>query len=408
MSSGPPLAIEARGVQKSFSIPVDRQTTIKERVLRPKTWLRGEARYLDALRGISFDVARGEFFGVIGRNGCGKSTLLKLLASIYELDEGSIRVGGRLAPFIELGVGLNPELQAHDNIVLNGVMMGLSPAEARSRCDAVIDYAELRDYVDLKLKNYSFGMQVRLAFSTMLEVDADVLLVDEVLAVGDLAFQEKCIASLREIRRRGTTIVFVTHDMEAVQSHCDRAMLIEDGLIEAIGDPDSVTERFVEVILPTASSSADDDRHASGGAFVTAAWLSDRGGSTVRSVAGGEPVTINLTIRAREQVTGLRLMLELVSQPGGVRIAAFPVGDDGEIPPLGAGEEITVRVLLEENSLEPGDYGWSYALDLPAADRTLDRSVEPLRLRIPGTGSGRGLVRFGHRVTVDRGMAEKP
>jgi ABC-type polysaccharide/polyol phosphate transport system ATPase subunit len=244
------VAIEVRNLKKSFSIPHERQTSLKERALHPRTWLRGEVRRLDALRGISFDVTRGEFFGVIGRNGCGKSTLLKLLSSIYGLDGGSIRVEGRLAPFIELGVGFNPELAASDNVLLNGVMMGLSPSEARARFERVIDYAELWDYTDLKLKNYSFGMQVRLAFSMMLQVDADILLVDEVLAVGDLAFQEKCIASLKEIKRRGVTVVLVTHDMDALRTHCDRVMLIEDGVVDLIGDPETVAERFIEVILP--------------------------------------------------------------------------------------------------------------------------------------------------------------
>ena len=249
------VAIEARGVEKSFLIPREKHATLKERALRPRSWL-SETTRLDALRGISFDVFSGEFFGVIGRNGSGKTTLLKLLASIYRLDGGSIRVAGRLSPFIELGVGFNPELQARDNILINGVMMGLTPAESRARTDRVVDYAELRDYTELKLKNYSLGMQVRLAFSMMLEVDADVLLVDEVLAVGDLAFQEKCIASLRDMKRRGITIVLVTHDMDAVDTHCDRAMLIEHGVAETIGEPARVAERYVEELLPGAAEAS--------------------------------------------------------------------------------------------------------------------------------------------------------
>jgi ABC-2 type transport system ATP-binding protein len=247
------VAIEVRDLEKSFSIPHERQTSLKERAMNPRNWLGGEVRRLDALRGISFDVTRGEFFGVVGRNGCGKSTLLKLLSSIYRLDGGSIRVGGRLAPFIELGVGFNPELAARDNVLLNGVMMGLTPAEARARFERVISYAELWEYTDLKLKNYSFGMQVRLAFSMMLQVDADVLLVDEVLAVGDLSFQEKCIASLKGMKERGVTVVLVTHDMDAVRTHCDRVMLIEDGLVEMIGDPHRVAERFEGMMLGSAS-----------------------------------------------------------------------------------------------------------------------------------------------------------
>jgi ABC-type polysaccharide/polyol phosphate transport system ATPase subunit len=398
------VAIEVRDLQKSFWIPHERQTMLKERALHPNTWLRGPARRLDALRGISFDVASGEFFGVVGRNGSGKSTLLKLLASIYRRDRGSIRVAGRLAPFIELGVGLNPELRARDNVVLNGVMMGLTPSEARSRFERVIDHAELWDYTDLKLKNYSVGMHVRLAFSMTLQVDADVLLVDEVLAVGDLAFQEKCIASLEEMKRRGVTVVLVTHDMDALRSHCDRAMLIEDGLIDLIGEPDQVAERFVEVVLPR--TRALEQEEAAGGAAVAAAWLADSEGRTVQAVPAGEPISFNATVRAREDDLRLRLTVELLNHPEGVKVAGFPVGDDGEFAALAPGEEATVRVELDRNSLEPGEYRFGYELAEARSGRALDRCAEPLRLRMMGEDQGAGMVRLSHRVNVDRSVTQ--
>jgi ABC-type polysaccharide/polyol phosphate transport system ATPase subunit len=398
-------AIEVRDLAKSFSIPHDRQTTLKERALRPGAWLRGEATRLDALRGISFDVERGEFFGVVGRNGSGKTTLLKLLASIYAADGGSIRIAGRLAPFIELGVGFNPELNARDNVVLNGVMMGLTRAEASSRFERVIDYAELWDYTELKLKNYSFGMQVRLGFSMMLQVEADVLLVDEVLAVGDLAFQEKCIASLRAIKAGGTTVVLVTHDVDAVKSHCDRALLIEDGRVDIAGEPEAVVERLIEVILPT--------QHAplSGGgpAAVSAARLTDATGHTVQSVPAGDAFGFRAEIEAREAVSGVRLTVELLSHPESARIASFRIGDDGEIPELGEGERLTVKLEVEGGSLQPGEYRLAYELGEPAAaERVLDRSPEPLRLRITGEDRGVGLITLAHRVEVDRSVAGSP
>ena len=402
----PRIAIEARYIEKSFSIPHEHQTTLKERVLHPSTWPRGEARRLEALRGISFDVASGEFFGVIGRNGSGKSTLLKLLASIYRLDRGSIRLAGNLAPFIELGVGFNPELTARDNVVLNGVMMGLSPAEARSRFEAVIDYADLWDYTDLKLKNYSSGMQVRLAFSLMLQVDADILLVDEVLAVGDVAFQEKCIESLEEMKKRGTTVVLVTHDMDAVESHCDRAMLIEDGRSEVIGDPGSVAARHLELLFPSAVELGPVEAERGKGAGVTAAWLTNQGGETVEAVPQGEPVTVNLAIRANEDMPALQLDLELINNPEGVTIAAFPVGYEGEIPSLAAGEEVTVRVRLDDGSLRSGSYRFGYILGVPG--RLLDRSMGPLPMRVVGAESDAGLVKLSHRISVDANVAKAP
>src|SRR5215208_4306703 len=186
-----PVAIEVREVEKTFRIPVLRIDSFKERMVHPLA--QPEYRTLEALRKVSFDAHRGEFFGIVGRNGSGKSTLLKILASIYRADSGSIRMAGRVAPFIELGVGFNPELTARENVTLNGVLMGLSPREATRRFDEVLDFAELDDFFDLELKNYSSGMLVRFAFAVMVQADADIMLIDEVLAVGDAAFARKCM-----------------------------------------------------------------------------------------------------------------------------------------------------------------------------------------------------------------------
>src|SRR5438270_3273025 len=237
-----PVVIDVQGLHKTFRVPTGRRDTVKERVVHPLRRL--EFRELRALRGISFDVHRGEFFGIVGRNGSGKSTLLKVLASIYRADAGRIRMAGRLAPFIELGVGFNPELSARENVELNGVMMGLGRREARKSLDAVHAYAELEQFVDLKLKNYSSGMMVRLAFAVMVQADADVMLIDEVLAVGDAAFAQKCTDVFREKRDAGKTLVLVTHDMATVQAFCDRAMLLHDGEQRFLGEPEEATLRY--------------------------------------------------------------------------------------------------------------------------------------------------------------------
>src|SRR3954452_18441398 len=237
-----PVVIEARGVEKTFKIPTHRIDSFKERAVHP--FARPAYRELHAVQGISFDVHQGEFFGIVGRNGSGKSTLLKIMSSIYRADAGRVRRAGRLAPFIELGVGFNPELTSRENVVLNGVLMGLGRREARRKLDAVLDFAGLREFSDLKLKNYSSGMMVRLAFSVMVEADADIMLIDEVLAVGDAAFAQKCMDVFREKRRAGRTIVLVTHDMATVQSFCDRAMVIHDGALEYLGDPEEAALRY--------------------------------------------------------------------------------------------------------------------------------------------------------------------
>ena len=397
--------IEARRVEKYFPIPGERQTTLKERVLHPDAWLRPQGRTLEALRDVSFEVGRGEFFGVVGRNGSGKSTLLKLLASIYRLDGGSIRVAGRLAPFIELGVGFNAELTAYDNVVLNGVMMGHSPTEARARYDAVIEYAELGDYTDLKLKNYSSGMHVRLAFSLMLQADADILLVDEVLAVGDVAFQEKCIQSLEELKRNGVTIVLVTHDMNAIQSHCDRAMLIEDGVVDALGEAGAVASRYLELLFPIEDEAAALHGGA-GGANFTDAWLSGANGDRVEKVGPGDSVTVNLKLQAREDISGLQALVELINNPEGLVIATFPVGyGAGEPLAVAAGEELTIRVSLERAPLAAGTYRFLYHLG--TADRLFDRARSPLTLRVQGPGSSGGVVELAHTVAVEHDSAER-
>ena len=247
-----PVVIEVRDVEKTFRVPDHRVDTLKERALHPLA--RGRARELRALRGVSFDVHAGEFFGIVGRNGSGKSTLLKIMSSIYRADAGRIRVAGRLAPFIELGVGFNPELTARDNVVLGGVMMGVGRRAAERRLDAVLEFAELRDFVDLKLKNYSSGMMVRLAFAVMVEADADIMLIDEVLAVGDAAFAQKCLDVFRAKRRAGRTLVLVTHDMATVQEFCDRALLIHDGEVRYLGDPEETALRYYRLNFAGAPS----------------------------------------------------------------------------------------------------------------------------------------------------------
>ena len=234
--------LDAEGITKTFWIPDQRIDSFKERAVHPLR--RQHFRRLDALQGVSFSVRRGEFFGIVGRNGSGKSTLLKILASIYKADHGVVRIAGRLAPFIKLGVGFNPDISARENVVLNGVMMGLTPKQAESRIDAVFEFAELEEFKELRLKNYSSGMTVRLAFSVMIEADADIMLIDEVLAVGDAAFQQKCADVFRGMRDRGKTVVLVTHDMGAVETYCDRAMLLRDGEMVHLGAPDEVALHY--------------------------------------------------------------------------------------------------------------------------------------------------------------------
>ena len=236
------------GVSKRFRIAHERAYTFKERALHP--FRSREHHVLEALHDVSFVLDSGEWIGIVGRNGSGKSTLLKCIAGIYRADEGRIAARGRLSQFIELGVGFNQNLRARDNVLLNGVMLGLSPERARDCFDEVIEYAGLEEFVDLKLKNYSSGMQVRLAFAVMAQVDADVLLIDEVLAVGDAVFQRKCLETLERKRAAGCSVVFVTHDMDAVERTCNRAILLDRGRIVEVGDPGYVARCYQQRNFP--------------------------------------------------------------------------------------------------------------------------------------------------------------
>jgi ABC-type polysaccharide/polyol phosphate transport system ATPase subunit len=237
------VAVEVNRVSKAFRIPHETRDTVKEHFLHPLKRTTFELN--EAVNDISFSIDRGEFFGIIGPNGSGKSTLLKIICGIYPADSGVVRVHGLLSPFLELGVGFNPELTARDNVRINGTLLGLTRKQLDERFDAVIEFAELERFVDQKLKNFSSGMQLRLAYSIAIQVDFDILVLDEVLAVGDQSFQEKCFATFTRLREEKKTIIFVSHDLGSVRTFCDRTLLVRNGIAEALGPPDEVIEAYL-------------------------------------------------------------------------------------------------------------------------------------------------------------------
>lgn len=236
------IAISVKNLHKSFKLPTERAWGLKQAIFNRLKGIKGyeEQRVLN---GISFDVHHNEFVGIVGRNGSGKSTLLKTLAKIYFPEKGSVEINGTLVPFIELGVGFNPDLTGRENIYLNGALLGFSNKEMDTMYDEIVDFAELRPFMDQKLKNFSSGMQVRLAFSIAIRAKGDILLLDEVLAVGDAAFQKKCNDYFASIKGR-QTVVLVTHSMENIVKYCDRAILIESGKIKLDGDPETVATAY--------------------------------------------------------------------------------------------------------------------------------------------------------------------
>lgn len=240
------IAIGVNNVSKSFILPHEKQSFIKSSFITLGKRKRGYERQ-HVLNDISFNIKKGEFFGIVGRNGSGKSTLLKLLAEIYVPDKGEIGITGTLTPFIELGVGFNHELSGRENVYLNGALLGFTRNEVDSMYDEIVEFAELERFMDQKLKNYSSGMQVRLAFSIAIRANTDILVLDEVLAVGDAAFQSKCQEYFMDVKNKHKTIVLVTHDMAAVEKYCDRALLLEAGRVLDIGNPKKIADKYLDL-----------------------------------------------------------------------------------------------------------------------------------------------------------------
>ena len=240
------VAISVKNLHKGFKLPTEKSFGLKQAIFNR---LRGIKGYKEqkVLKGLSFDIKKGEFVGIVGRNGSGKSTLLKILAGIYYPEKGEVVIDGNLVPFIELGVGFNPELTGRENVYLNGALLGFSNEEMEKMYDDIWNFAELKPFQDQKLKNYSSGMQVRLAFSIAIRARGDILLLDEVLAVGDAAFQQKCNDYFASLKDKKQTVILVTHSMENVRKFCTRAILLEEGKIIKDGDPDEIATYYLNL-----------------------------------------------------------------------------------------------------------------------------------------------------------------
>lgn len=243
MAIGKKAAVKINGLTKSFSIPIEASSGLKQRLINLLKGRRGYKK-ITPLRSVSFTIEEGDFFGIVGRNGSGKSTLLKTIAGIYTPTHGGVQVNGKIVPFIELGVGFNPELTGRENVFLNGALLGFSHDEMEAMYDDIVEFAELHDFMAERLKNYSSGMQVRLAFSIAIRARGDILLLDEVLAVGDEAFQKKCYNYFDQLKRNKKTVILVTHDMAVVERFCNRAIFIEKGMIKLEGKPHRVAAAY--------------------------------------------------------------------------------------------------------------------------------------------------------------------
>lgn len=299
------IAIKVDNVSKDFRLPHASANSVKSLITgfyRRNTKDAKAVEVQHALKNINFDVKEGEFFGIVGRNGSGKSTLLKILAGIYQPNSGSVTTKGRLVPFIELGVGFNPELTGRENVYLNGAMLGFSTSEISSMYDDIVAFAELERFMDQKLKNYSSGMQVRLAFSMATRADADILLVDEVLAVGDADFQRKCFDYFKKLKKNKKTVILVTHDMNAVREYCDRAVLIDQSEIVEEGTANDISASYSKMFIESAAEAdgtGEQTRWGDGALKFTRVAVDNK-----KLTASNKFVTLNATIKAHKDIEG--------------------------------------------------------------------------------------------------------
>jgi ABC-type polysaccharide/polyol phosphate transport system ATPase subunit len=405
MSAGGP-AIVVEGVSKSFLRPHEQMHTLKERALHP--FRSRSFDRLDAVHDVSFAVEQGEFFGIVGRNGSGKSTLLKLIAGIYRTTAGEIWVNGRMSTFIELGVGFNPDLAARDNVILNGIMLGLTPAEARERYEHVIDFAELRESETVKLKNYSSGMHVRLAFSVMIQVDADVLLIDEVLAVGDASFQQKCFDEFNRLRDAGRTIVLVTHDMGAVRRFCHRAMLMERGAIVLAGDPERVGSRYLELNFhhdqtqPAAQPEEDPNRYGDGTARFVQLWTQTEDDLPLETAPQGTDIVVKAVVEFNDTLADPVVGVTIENEDRRPVFAASSMWVEERTGSFAAGDRAMLTVKFP-NVLAPGRYFITPQIARRGSGLDMvDRYPRMISFLVTGTRESGGMVELDHDLSFER------
>jgi ABC-type polysaccharide/polyol phosphate transport system ATPase subunit len=397
-----PTAVHLYQVNKSFRLPHQGHHSLRTRAAHG--FRSPGFDVLQAVNDVSVDIGQGEFFGIVGRNGSGKSTLLKCLAGVYRIDHGEMGFRGRLAPFIELGVGFNPELTARDNAIVNAIMLGLSRREAEVRLDAIVEFAELEEFMDLKLKNYSSGMFVRLAFSVAIQVDADILLIDEVLAVGDANFQQKCFDEFSRLKAAGKTIILVTHDMAAVERFCERAMLLDHGNVIDIAAPSAITRQYNDMNFGRAGDGIEmdigDASHRGPVAEVLSAGFRDPDGHPTDSAMSGDRCHVLMEVHFHQDVEDPLFGIGLRNQAGHPVVAvnsSFTYGPSGAFR---AGETVTVKVEFE-NWLAAG----RYTLDAAVARNGFgaaeyDRREATAVIEISSMRSGGGAVDLPHSFDI--------
>ena len=367
MSSESDIAIAARGVSKSYSIAHNAEKlplgkALKRRLRQPLR--RASLDTFWALQDVSFDIRRSEVVGIVGRNGAGKSTLLKLLCHISEPTRGQIGIWGRIGSLLEVGTGFHPELTGRENMFLNGAILGMTRAEIRQQFDAIVDFSGVEQFLDTPVKRYSSGMCVRLAFSVAVHLKPEILIVDEVLAVGDGDFQRRCLAKMDEVARSGRTIILVSHNLGSIQALCSRVLFLEGGRLVQDGPADEVIGNYLQR-LQTMSGSTEDDPdswHGSGVVRVTHVRLLSPANELLSNVMGGEDLVVEIAYQSPTRGQRASVILNLYNDDGLAVAAAHTLLTRPDLPPLG--EAGVLRCVMRRLPLTTGQYRLAIAIQV--------------------------------------------
>ena len=408
--AGNEIAIEVKDVTKSFKVYLDKGSQLKERLLSFK---RNRYEERKVLRGVSFTVKRGEAIGLIGRNGCGKSTTLKLLTRIMYPDSGTIKLNGRVSSLIELGAGFHPDMSGRENIYTNASIFGLTKKEIDARLNDIIEFSELERYIDNPVRTYSSGMYMRLAFSVAINVDADILLIDEILAVGDANFQAKCFAKLKEIKKQGTTIVIVSHALGQIEQICDRSIWIYDGLIRAEGDPKDVDLEYLEFMslemqktMNTGNSmgECETERHGNGNARIEKVSSFSSEGEAQTVFRTGESIVFKIDYSVREKVEDAVFGLGVFNSNGvscygtNTRIDRFGIYD--------ISKDGTTEIVLENVPLLPDVYTLDFTIEC-GDGIPVDYCRHIYKIEILSSVGDVGVARIKHSFLLDDNVDNK-
>lgn len=405
--ASPDTVISVKGASKTFKLPHEKTASLKTLLINFRK--RRTYEHQRALKTVSFDIKRGEFFGIVGRNGSGKSTLLKMLAGIYTPTAGSIHINGTLTPFIELGVGFNPELTGRENVFLNGALLGFGRKEMQAMYTEIVDFAELEKFMDQKLKNYSSGMQVRLAFSIAIRAKSDILLIDEVLAVGDAAFQTKCFDYFFELKKKGTTVVFVSHDRGSLERFCERGILIDKGIITAEGKIQEVLRKYTEVVmqelehnLPT-SNAATGQEAAAKYAVIENVSVLGADNKAKKRFTYGQDITIRVEAVIKRDITNpiFGVIVRKKNLDSAVYASNTMIEGNKATGTFAAGERVTFELQLPR-LLNDGEYHIEPAIANESGTVFFDQRQNAASFIINGSNNPFSIINSTTMISVKR------